>query len=93
MDLVWFCVGLAGQSCFAARFLVQWIVSERRRASVIPGVFWRLSFAGGLAILAYAIHRRDPIFIAGQAAGLCVYARNLALISKSKEVQCPPLTT
>jgi len=31
-------------------------------------------------LLAYAIHRRDPVFIVGQAAGLLIYLRNLWLI-------------
>ena len=35
-------------------------------------------------MLVYAIHRRDPVFILGQASGLLVYLRNIALIRKSK---------
>jgi lipid-A-disaccharide synthase-like uncharacterized protein len=31
-------------------------------------------------LLAYAIYRRDPVFIVGQAAGLLIYSRNLWLI-------------
>ena len=76
----WLLVGLAGQACLGARFLVQWIASERRGDSVVPHAFWTLSLVGGVAVLAYAIHRRDPIFIAGQSAGLIVYARNVMLI-------------
>ena len=34
-------------------------------------------------LLAYAIHRRDPVFIIGQAAGLLVYARNLYFIFRT----------
>jgi lipid-A-disaccharide synthase-like uncharacterized protein len=36
--------------------------------------------AGGVTLLAYAIYRRDPVFIIGQGAGLFVYLRNLWLI-------------
>jgi lipid-A-disaccharide synthase-like uncharacterized protein len=35
-------------------------------------------------LLAYAIHREDPVFIAGQATGVVVYLRNLMLISKER---------
>jgi lipid-A-disaccharide synthase-like uncharacterized protein len=77
---VWLGVGLLGQSLFSARFLVQWIASERRRRSVVPVAFWYFSLAGGLVLLAYATWRRDPVFIIGQASGIFVYVRNLYFI-------------
>ncbi len=86
----WLVVGFLGQACFSARFLVQWIASERRRQSVVPVYFWYFSVVGGLILLAYAIHRMDPVFILGQAAGLVIYARNLYLIGRQRQV--PPLT-
>jgi lipid-A-disaccharide synthase-like uncharacterized protein len=39
--------------------------------------------AGGLLMLGYAILRRDPVFILGQAGGLLVYVRNLVLIRRA----------
>lgn len=86
---LWLAVGLIGQACFFTRFLVQWIASERRRESVVPVYFWYFSLAGGVILLAYAIHRTDPVFILGQAAGLVVYSRNLYLIARKRRV--PPL--
>jgi lipid-A-disaccharide synthase-like uncharacterized protein len=76
---VWYAVGFLGQAVFASRFFVQWIASERARRVVMPRVFWYLSLFGGVALLAYAIHRRDPVFAIGQATGLLVYGRNLVL--------------
>ncbi len=73
-------LGLLGQLCFCSRFLVQWIASERKRSSVVPTSFWYLSVVGGLLVLVYAVWRRDPVFILGQAFGLLVYVRNLVLI-------------
>jgi lipid-A-disaccharide synthase-like uncharacterized protein len=73
-------VGLAGQALFSARFLVQWIASERRRKSTVPRGFWYLSVAGGVVLLGYAIYRRDLVFILGQGGGLLIYCRNLWLI-------------
>ena len=78
--MTWIAIGFLGQALFSARFLVQWVTSERARRSVIPRAFWFLSVAGGATLLAYAIHRLDPVFIVGQAAGLFVYLRNLQLI-------------
>jgi lipid-A-disaccharide synthase-like uncharacterized protein len=59
---------------------VQWIATERARASVIPISFWFFSVAGGFLLLIYALYRKDPVFIAGQAFGLVVYLRNLYFI-------------
>ncbi|WP_299653519.1 lipid-A-disaccharide synthase N-terminal domain-containing protein [uncultured Jannaschia sp.] len=83
-ETVWIGVGFLGQLFFTSRFLVQWIVSERRRESVIPVAFWWFSLLGGITLLSYAIWRRDPVFILGQATGLVVYARNLSLIGRSR---------
>jgi lipid-A-disaccharide synthase-like uncharacterized protein len=82
MEQLWLGIGLLGQAMFSARFLIQWIVSERRRQSVIPVPFWYFSIAGGLVLLAYAIYRQDPVFILGQSAGVFVYARNLYFIHR-----------
>ena len=77
---LWLVVGLTGQLLFSLRFLVQWLHSERLKRSAVPLAFWYFSIAGGLTLLAYAIHRADPVFIIGQAGGLFIYARNLYLI-------------
>ena len=84
-DYLWLGIGLLGQALFSARFLVQWIASERRKRSVVPLAFWYFSIGGGLTLLAYAIYRRDPVFILGQGAGLFVYARNLWLIYRATD--------
>ncbi|MBT0957804.1 lipid-A-disaccharide synthase N-terminal domain-containing protein [Alphaproteobacteria bacterium KMM 3653] len=69
---------------FTARFLVQWIASERARRSVVPLSFWYFSILGGLILLAYAIYRKDPVFILGQSTGLAIYGRNLWLIHNER---------
>lgn len=74
---VWLVVGFIGQGIFAARFLVQWLYSEIRKRSVFPEIFWYFSVIGGVLLLTYAIHKRDPVFILGQSGGLLVYLRNL----------------
>ncbi|SFC65770.1 lipid-A-disaccharide synthase N-terminal domain-containing protein [Tropicimonas isoalkanivorans] len=76
----WVMIGLGGQLLFTARFLVQWIASERVGRSVVPLAFWYLSIGGGLVLLTYALYRRDPVFILGQAMGIFIYGRNLWLI-------------
>lgn len=80
----WLAVGFLGQALFTARFLVQWLASERERDAVVPVAFWWLSLVGGASLLAYAIARRDPVIIFGQSIGLFVYARNLVLIDRAR---------
>lgn len=77
---LWIAFGFLGQACFSARFIVQWITSERNRKSVIPIYFWYFSLLGGLILAIYAFHRREPVFFIGQAVGLVVYVRNLMLV-------------
>jgi lipid-A-disaccharide synthase-like uncharacterized protein len=76
----WVALGFVAQAFFTMRFLVQWIASERARKSVVPVAFWFFSIGGGVLLLAYALYRRDPVFIAGQGFGLIVYCRNLYFI-------------
>ena len=72
-------LGLIGQVCFFMRFLVQWIVSEYKRKSVIPMAFWYFSIVGSILLLIYSIIRKDIVFISGQSIGLIVYFRNIIL--------------
>ena len=84
IDKTWLVVGLIGQGLFSARFVVQWLHSEKLKKSVIPSAFWYFSMAGGCTLLAYAIHRRDPVFIIGQGMGLFVYFRNLQFLWRDR---------
>ena len=80
---IWLGVGFLGQAFFSCRVLVQWLVSERRKRSIIPHAFWYFSLLGGATLLSYAIYKEDPVFIVGQGAGLLIYARNLYFIRRT----------
>jgi lipid-A-disaccharide synthase-like uncharacterized protein len=84
-ELAWIVVGFIAQFMFMMRFVMQWIYSERARRSIVPEVFWYFSLSGGVMLLAYAIHRVDPVFIAGQALGLLIYCRNIYFIWREKK--------
>lgn len=81
---MWLVIGFLGQALFSARFIIQWLASERQRKSVVPLAFWYCSLFGGLTLLAYAIHRRDPVFILGQAFGAVIYLRNLYFVHRER---------
>jgi lipid-A-disaccharide synthase-like uncharacterized protein len=83
-ETLWLAVGFAGQGLFSARFLIQWLSSERARRSVVPVAFWYFSIAGGASLLAYALYRRDPVFVLGQSGGLAIYLRNLYFILRER---------
>ena len=88
-ELIWIGIGLTAQLLFSMRFIVQWVATEKARASIIPETFWYFSFFGGLMLLAYACYRLDPVFILGQAIGLVIYSRNIYFIWLGKRAPSP----
>ena len=84
-ETFWVILGFTAQLLFSARFLVQWMVSEKEKKSVIPVIFWYFSIAGSGLLLLYAIYRGDPVFILGQSTGIIVYSRNLYFIYREKK--------
>lgn len=84
-ELGWLIAGIIGQGMFFLAFLLQWLHSERKRRSEIPLQFWYFSLAGGVVLLAYAIYKRDPVFIVAQLTGVIVYARNLHLLTRTRQ--------
>ena len=86
-EIIWLAIGFGAQMMFSARFLVQWIASERLRKSIIPDAFWYFSFVGGAMLLTYAVYRRDPVFILGQTFGLVVYSRNIYFLWMQKRAR------
>jgi lipid-A-disaccharide synthase-like uncharacterized protein len=86
---VWVLLGFLGQALFSMRFIVQWVASEKRKESVIPVTFWYFSLGGGLILLAYAIHRMDPVFILAYLPGNFIYFRNLWLVYRKRGMALP----
>ena len=84
-ETIWLGIGFLGQSLFFSRWLLQWAASERQAESHIPVSFWYMSLIGSVIVLAYAIHKIDPVFIAGQGIGTMVYVRNLILLHRAKK--------
>lgn len=78
----WLAFGFGAQALFMSRMLVQWIATERARASVVPTSFWVISLLGGLSLLVYFLRRGDPVGVVGQATGVLIYARNLVFIRR-----------
>lgn len=81
----WMIIGFVGQALFGARFIIQWIVSEKKGESTFPLAFWYCSIGGAIVLLTYAIHIQDPVFIVGQSLGSVIYIRNLVLIDRKRK--------
>ncbi|MGL4635440.1 MAG: lipid-A-disaccharide synthase N-terminal domain-containing protein [Beijerinckiaceae bacterium] len=80
----WLIFGIVAQLLFTARFVIQWLVSEKLGRSVVPLAFWFLSMGGGLMLLVYGLVRKEPIIILGQGLAVFIYMRNLVLIFRNK---------
>ena len=78
--ILWVSVGFLGQALFTFRMVLQWLVSEKHKRSVVPVGFWWGSLFGGLMLLVYFIWRKDIVGVVGQSTGAFIYARNLVLI-------------
>ena len=70
-------IGLLSQVCYAARQLVQWIMTERLRRVVSPTGYWAFSLAGCCFMLWYGWLREDIVILIGQILSFYVYVLNL----------------
>ena len=82
-EKAWLAVGLGGNLMFSMRWILQWLASERAKASVVPTNFWFYSLVGGLMVLSYGVYKLDPVIILGQI-GVLVYARNVYFLLKGQ---------
>ena len=82
-QICWIVFGFAGQIMFTMRFITQWLASEKAQATVIPLSFWVYSILGSAVLSAYAIHRKDPVFLLGQLPSVFIYFRNIMINRKA----------
>ncbi|WP_127529784.1 lipid-A-disaccharide synthase N-terminal domain-containing protein [Paenibacillus kobensis] len=82
-EICWVVFGFAGQLLFTMRFITQWLASEKAKQTVVPLSFWVYSILGSAVLSAYAIYRRDPVFILGQLPSVFIYIRNIMINRKA----------
>jgi lipid-A-disaccharide synthase-like uncharacterized protein len=82
--LLWKTIGFAGLGVFQARWVVQWLYSEKHQESRVPVAFWWLSLVGALLELAYFLRQQDSVGIAGYCVSAVPYTRNLMLIYRKR---------
>ncbi len=76
--------GIIAQIVFTFRFVYQWIIAEKNKASVLIPGFWIISVIGASLTIIYAIIRRDPVLFLSNTGGLMMYTRNIIVYYKSK---------
>lgn len=86
----WKVIGWLGNIAFTTRFVVQWFATEKKKQVVVPSAFWWLSLAGSWLMLAYAIYRRDSVFIFANLFNWIPYIRNLVIHKRhlAAHVEC-----
>ena len=73
-------LGFLSSLGFGARFLVQWLDSERKGKSVVTPLFWRLSLLGNLLLMTHAfIQVQFHVFLI-QVCNAVISWRNLNLM-------------
>ena len=70
-------IGFLAQAFFSARILIQWILSEKAKTSVSPGIYWVLSVFGSYLLFIYGWFRDDFSIILGQVTSYYIYIWNL----------------
>lgn len=75
----WLVVLLIGQAIWNGRFAWHWWTCRRDGVMHFSDAFWWWSLAANTLLLAYALHRRDPLLVCAFAFGPLVQARNLVL--------------
>lgn len=80
----WKIIGFAGLGVFQARWVVQWLYSEKHKESKVPPIFWWLSLFGAFLETCYFLRQQDSVGIMGYCISFIPYTRNLMLIYRKK---------
>lgn len=70
-------IGFLAQIFFAARTILQWILSERAKKVVSPSIYWILSILGSYLFFIYGWLRDDFAILLGQLISYYIYLWNL----------------
>jgi len=78
-------LGFLSAAAFGGRFIAQWISSERKKESIVPPLFWKLSLVGNLALLFHSIIQLQYHVAFVQSANAIISWRNLDLMKQEGE--------
>ena len=76
-------LGFLSALAFGARFIIQWLLSEKAHKSIVPRSFWQLSLLGNFLLLIHSfIQVQYPICMI-QVCNAVISWRNLDLMQKN----------
>lgn len=78
-DWIVYGIGFLAQTLFSARFIIQWLLSEKKKRIVTPSLFWYLGLGAALLLFVYGYLRSDFAIMLGQVITYFIYIRNLQL--------------
>ena len=81
-----FGIGFLAQALFSARFVVQWLLSEKARKVVSPTSYWQISILASYLLFVYGWLRDDFAIILGQYISYYIYIWNLNTKNHWKEL-------
>jgi lipid-A-disaccharide synthase-like uncharacterized protein len=79
-NMYWiYALGFLSQGLFAARLIIQWILSEKEGKIVSPVIYWQISLVATYLFILYGILQNDFVIILGMALSYIISIRNLQL--------------
>ena len=75
-------LGFLSAIVFSARFLIQWLRSEKEHQSVVPKIFWNLSVLGNILLAAHAFIQLHFLIYFLQLQQALLAWRNIDLMKK-----------
>jgi len=76
--------GFVSAFAFGARFIVQWLQSEKAHKSIVPASFWILSLIGNISLLIHSFVQIQFAVSLIQSCNAVISWRNLNLMQKKR---------
>jgi lipid-A-disaccharide synthase-like uncharacterized protein len=80
LNMYWvYALGFLSQGLFAARLIIQWLLSEKEGRIVSPVIYWHITLIATYLFIVYGIFQNDPVIVFGMALSYIISVRNLQL--------------
>jgi lipid-A-disaccharide synthase-like uncharacterized protein len=74
-----YAIGFLSQGLFAARLIIQWLMSEKEGRIVSPAIYWHITLVATYLFIIYGILQHDVVIIFGMVLSYIISVRNLQL--------------
>jgi len=80
----WLVLGIAAQAMVLVGLLTHWKASRGRSRPVVPAFAVYAAIAASIALVGYALHRQEPVFVAGQALNVVIGLRAVQCLRQAR---------